>query len=87
MKVSLNFAEYAAVNGIREVGATGFALLASARLASGGPTRSWILEGEPTGFAALLADVNRAQKKTLSSSMSSALDGVCNAIAKDMPCP
>lgn len=87
MKVALNFAEHVAVNGIREVGTVGFALLASANLACAGPSRTWILDGEAPDFAALLADVNRAQKKFLSSSMSSALDGVCDAMQKDLPCP
>lgn len=80
MKISLSFAEYAAVNSIREVGSAAFALLAAAKLAKEGNTRTWIIEGEEEGFGALLDDVNRAQRKTLSSTMSAALESVCSAI-------
>ncbi len=80
MHISLSFAEYAAVNGIREVGPPGFALLAEAKLAKDGSNRTWILEGDKKGFESLLADVRRAQLRTLSSTMSSALHGVSTAI-------
>lgn len=82
MNISLSFAEYAAVNGIREVGPAGFALLASAKLAKVGNDRAWVLDGDKRGFDALLADVKRAQLRTLSSTMGLALQGVSNAIAQ-----
>ena len=80
MNISLSFAEYAAVNSIREVGASSFALLSTAKLGNAGDKRSWILEGEASGFRSLLADVKSARKRTLSSGMSTALEGVCTAI-------
>lgn len=85
MKISLNFAEYAAVNAIREVGAVAFALLAAAKLAKDGSTRAWVIEGDKAGFDALLSDVNRAQRKTMSSTLSAALGGVCSAIENIAP--
>jgi hypothetical protein len=85
LNISLSFAEYAAVNSIREVGPAAFALLSAAKLAKIGNNRTWILEGDQAGFGSLLADVNRAQRRTLSSTMSSALEGVSSAIAHMSP--
>jgi hypothetical protein len=80
LNISLSFAEYAAVSSIREVGPAGFALLSTAKLGGVGNDRAWILEGERAAFGSLLADVNRAQRRTLSAGLSSALDGVSSAI-------
>lgn len=85
MNISLSFAEYAAVNSIREVGPAGFALLSVAKLGSNGNNRAWIVEGDKAGFGSLLADVNRAQRRNLSAALSTALQGVSKAIENMTP--